>query len=50
MEAVQEEDMALILRVGPYVCGEMSFGGLPPWLLANPHIKVNLYTGLYNYF
>lgn len=37
---VQEEGMWAILRPGPYVCAEWDFGGLPPYLLAIPDIKV----------
>ena len=32
--------MALILRVGPYICGARDFGGLPKWLLAIPGLEV----------
>jgi len=37
---VQEEEMWLIVRPGPYVCAEWEFGGLPPYLLRIPDIKV----------
>lgn len=36
----QQEGMWVILRPGPYVCAEWEFGGLPPYLLATPDIKV----------
>ncbi|WP_343746854.1 glycoside hydrolase family 35 protein [Chitinophaga sp.] len=36
----QEEGMWVILRPGPYVCAEWEFGGLPPYLLQTPDIKV----------
>ncbi|MBD8880331.1 beta-galactosidase [Rhodanobacter sp. 7MK24] len=36
----QEEGMWVYLRPGPYVCGEWDFGGLPPYLLRHPHIRV----------
>jgi len=35
-----EEGLKVILRPGPYICAEWDFGGLPPWLLATPDIKV----------
>ncbi|QYM79230.1 beta-galactosidase [Horticoccus luteus] len=35
-----QEGMNVILRPGPYVCAEWDFGGLPPWLLATPDIRV----------
>jgi len=37
---VQEEGMWVLLRPGPYVCAEWEFGGLPPYLLRVPDIKV----------
>ena len=37
---IQEEGMFALLRPGPYVCAEWEFGGLPPYLLRIPDIKV----------
>jgi beta-galactosidase len=37
---VQEEDMWLLLRPGPYVCAEWELGGIPPYLLRIPDIKL----------
>jgi beta-galactosidase len=37
---VQDEGMWLLLRPGPYVCAEWDFGGIPPYLLSTPDIKV----------
>ena len=37
---VQHEGMWLLLRPGPYVCAEWDFGGLPPWLLRDPELRV----------
>ena len=36
----QEEGMWVILRPGPYVCGEWELGGIPPYLLRIPDIKL----------
>lgn len=36
----KEEGMWVLLRPGPYVCAEWDFGGLPPYLLQIPDIKV----------
>ncbi len=36
----QEEGMWVLLRPGPYVCAEWDFGGLPPYLLKIPDIKI----------
>ncbi len=35
-----EENMWVLLRPGPYVCAEWDFGGLPPYLLKIPDIKI----------
>jgi beta-galactosidase len=40
MKLVKEEEMWLILRPGPYVCAEWEFGGIPPYLLRIPDIRV----------
>jgi beta-galactosidase len=37
---VQEEGMWLLLRPGPYVCAEWELGGIPPYLLRIPDIKL----------
>ncbi|OFY65965.1 MAG: beta-galactosidase [Bacteroidetes bacterium RBG_13_43_22] len=37
---VQEEDMWLIVRPGPYVCAEWDLGGIPSYLLKYPDIKL----------
>ena len=37
---VQEEEMWLIFRPGPYVCAEWELGGIPPYLLRIPDIKL----------
>ncbi|PKL81656.1 MAG: beta-galactosidase [Ignavibacteriae bacterium HGW-Ignavibacteriae-3] len=39
-QIAQEEGMWVLLRPGPYVCAEWDFGGLPPYLLKIPDIKV----------
>ncbi|WP_322014791.1 beta-galactosidase [Paraburkholderia sp. J12] len=36
----QEEQLWVLLRPGPYVCAEWDLGGLPPWLLAIPDIRL----------
>lgn len=40
IKIVQEEEMWLILRPGPYVCAEWESGGIPPYLLRIPDIKL----------
>ena len=36
----RDEGMWVIVRSGPYVCAEWDFGGLPPYLLKIPDIKI----------
>jgi beta-galactosidase GanA len=36
----QQEGMWVLLRPGPYVCAEWDWGGLPPYLLKIPDIRV----------
>lgn len=36
----QRENMWVLVRPGPYACGEWDFGGLPPYLLSIPDIKI----------
>lgn len=40
IKIVQKENMWLILRPGPYVCAEWELGGIPPYLLRIPDIKL----------
>lgn len=40
LKLCQEEDMYVLLRPGPYVCGEWDLGGIPPYLLSIPDIKL----------
>lgn len=35
-----EEGLYVLLRPGPYICGEWEGGGLPGWLLAEPDIRL----------
>src|SRR6266542_4322560 len=36
----QREGLKVLLRPGPYICGEWDFGGLPWWLLKDPKVRV----------
>lgn len=36
----QDEGMWVLLRPGPYVCAEWDFGGLPPYLLRDPNLRI----------
>ncbi|GFS06352.1 beta-galactosidase [Elysia marginata] len=33
LSLAQEADLGVLLRLGPYICGEWEFGGFPAWLL-----------------
>jgi beta-galactosidase len=37
---VQAEGLHAIVRPGPYVCAEWDFGGIPPYLLKDPELRV----------
>lgn len=43
----EEEGMWVIVRPGPYVCAEWEFGGIPPYLLRTPGIKVRCLDPVY---
>nr|QGJ83568.1 beta-galactosidase [Opalinidae sp.] len=40
LEICKKHNMYVLLRPGPYICGEWEFGGLPYWLLENQSIKI----------
>jgi len=40
LKLAQDEKMWVLLRPGPYVCAEWDFGGIPPYLLKDPELKV----------
>ncbi|MGE5349184.1 MAG: beta-galactosidase [Actinomycetota bacterium] len=42
-----EEGMWVIIRPGPYVCAEWEFGGIPPYLLRHPGIKIRCMDPVY---
>jgi beta-galactosidase len=44
---VQEEGLYLIVRPGPYVCAEWEFGGIPPYLLRTPDIRLRCMDPVY---
>ena len=38
IKLVQEMQLHLIIRPGPYICAEWEFGGFPSWLLHDPNM------------
>ena len=47
MRICREEGMWVLLRPGPYVCAEWDFGGLPPYLLRIPDLKIRCLDARY---
>lgn len=35
LKLAQQHNLLVILRAGPYMCGEWEFGGLPAWVFEN---------------
>jgi beta-galactosidase len=33
LRLAQQNELSVLLRIGPYVCAEWEFGGLPWWLI-----------------
>ena len=44
LDAAKQTGMLVILRPGPYICGEWEMGGLPAWLLGNQYTGMKLRT------
>ena len=40
LRTAQQEGLWVLLRPGPYVCAEWDFGGIPPYLLKDPELRV----------
>ncbi|NUS16482.1 MAG: beta-galactosidase [Streptomyces sp.] len=40
LRLARDEGLYVLLRPGPYICGEWEGGGLPGWLLAEPDIRL----------
>lgn len=40
----QEEGLNVVLRPGPYICGEHEWGGFPAWLSQEPGLVVRTYN------
>lgn len=39
-KSAQKHGMYVIIRPGPYICGEWDFGGFPAWLLKDKNLRV----------
>lgn len=40
IQTAQDVGLLVILRAGPYMCGEWEMGGFPAWLLRDPNIRL----------
>jgi len=48
IQEAQAADLLVLLRAGPYMCGEWEFGGFPAWLLAKkPPITIRTFESGY---
>ena len=47
IELAQRAGLLVLLRPGPYMCGEWDFGGLPAWLLANGTTRLRTFAEPY---
>lgn len=47
ISTAQEEGLWVIIRPGPYVCAEWEFGGIPPYLLRHPEIRIRCMDPVY---
>ena len=47
LHAAQDAHLLVILRAGPYICGEWDMGGLPSWLLRNEGIALRTSDPVY---
>jgi len=43
-ECAAAEGLAVILRIGPYICAETNYGGFPPWLRDVPGMQTRTYN------
>jgi hypothetical protein len=44
LQLCKEEDLLVLLRLGPYSCGEWEFGGFPAWMINhNPPVTLRTY-------
>ena len=47
VELAQSLGLHVIVRPGPYICAEWELGGLPAWLLRDPHMALRCSYGPY---
>lgn len=47
LELCAERNLHVLLRMGPYCCGEWNYGGFPPWLREEPGITIRTWSKPY---
>ena len=47
LRLAKQNQLLVLLRAGPYMCGEWDFGGLPPWLRSLPDLKLRTWNDAY---
>ena len=47
LTTAQKVGLLVVLRAGPYMCGEWEFGGLPAWIFKNGSIPIRTYSQPY---
>jgi beta-galactosidase len=40
----QEHGLNVIVRIGPYICAEINYGGFPEWLRSVPGMRIRTYN------
>lgn len=47
VKVAAEHDLQVILRIGPYICAEINYGGFPAWLQQVPGIEFRTYNAVF---
>jgi len=50
LEVAREVGLLVVVRAGPYMCGEWEFGGFPAWLIENGTIPLRTYAQPYIHY
>ena len=40
LQAAAARDLWVILRIGPFICGEWTYGGIPSWINGKPGVQI----------
>jgi hypothetical protein len=44
LEAAAARDLFVVLRIGPFICGEWSYGGIPSWINGEPGVQIRAHN------